>query len=135
MHIHWGKVAAVVEFALGLLLWVIFIFGPMAVLRVAHPLVGVTAAAASLCVFVATYRWRNGYAMLPGCLGLALIFHNTAVICLGFALVTRLRDYAAWAQLAAGLCGIPFTILLVKSCEKLLNHLLGPAGRANADEP
>ena len=129
MHAHWEKFAAVVEFAFGLLLWVIFIFGPMAVLSVTHPLVGVTAAAVSLCAFVASYRWRSGHAMVPGCLGLTLVFYNTAVICLGFALIAGSREYAAWAQLAAGLCGIPFTILLCKSCEKTLNHLLGPAGR------
>ena len=116
----------VLAFALDVLIWITSIAGPIVLLARRHVLLSVAAAAIAIGLFTASFRWRSGYALLPGCLGLALVIWNTATVCFGFAFLSKNAGFGILPQVAAALAGIPSVMILVKIVETVLSAVLGP---------
>src|SRR5689334_20411342 len=111
----WSNIRSIVATVCGIAIWALFIFGPIAMLASGFPLIAITCAATSLCCFSLSFRWRSGsFVLVTGCLGLMLVLYNTATISIAFAMLAKNAGFDPIFQIALGLCGIPFVIILLR---------------------
>ena len=114
-----------------------FIFGPYAILLGRMPRLAIAASSVSLAAFALSYRWRSGYVLIIGCLGILLLLHNTLTIGGSFALLAKDAGLNLYFQIALGLTSIPFVYVLMRFVDRaaiaILGPVLPPSTRSHAD--
>lgn len=110
----------------GLLTWLVFIFGPYTILVCGMPWLALAASSVSLAAFTISFRWRNGFVLIIGCLGMLLLMHNTLTIGGAFALMAKDAGLNRFLQVAFGFMSIPFVYLLTRFVDGAANVILGP---------
>jgi len=103
-----------------------FIFGPYAILLGRMPRLAIAASSVSLAAFALSFRWRSGYVLIVGCLGILLLLHNTLTIGGSFALLAKDAGLNLYFQIALGLTSIPFVYMLMRFVERVATAILGP---------
>ncbi|MFN9768532.1 MAG: hypothetical protein ACK56J_05600 [Planctomycetota bacterium] len=116
----------IASFVIGLIVWAVCIFGPLALLFARMPLFAIIASASSIAAFALSFRWRNGYVLILGCFGMMLLLYNTLTLCIASALIAKDAGLSAPVQIGIGAAGIPIVIALVQGVERSANYLLGP---------
>ena len=122
-------------FIIGLLAWSLFIFGPYAILQGRMPLLAILASSVALAAFALSFRWRNGYVLITGCLGVLLLLHNTVTIGGAFAFLARKAGLNLYCQIAFGLTSIAFVYVLMRFVDRAAAVILGPAPAQSAESP
>ncbi len=130
----------IATFVLGLLVWAVFIIGPFTLLLADMPRMAIVASAGSMVAFAVSVRWRTGFVLLPGCLGITLMMYNIATFCVAAATITGAAGASLPVRIAVGIAGIPIAVLLMWGVNRIENYILGPAvtkprnSRKNASE-
>jgi hypothetical protein len=106
--------------------WAVSIFGPYAILLARMPWLAMAASSVLLAAFALSFRWRNGYVLIIGCLGMLLLLHSTLTIGGAFALLARNAGLNLYSQIAVGLTSIPFVYLLMRCVDRAAIAILGP---------
>lgn len=123
-------------FIFGLLVWSLFIFGPYVILLGRMPSLAIATSSVSLAAFALSFRWRNGYVLIIGCLGILLLSHNTLTIGGAFALLAKDAGLNFYFQVAIGLTSIPYAYMLMRFVDRAATAILGPVAtpaRSQAD--
>ena len=116
----------IVNCIFGLLSWSVFIIGPYAILLCRLPWLALVMSSVSLAAFALSFRWRNGFAFVIGCLGMILLLQNTLTIGGAFALMAKDAGLNKYLQIAFGLISVPFVYLLMRFVDRAANAILGP---------
>ena len=80
----------------------------------------------SLAAFALSFRWRNGFALIIGCLGMLLLLQNTLTIGGAFAMMAKDAGLNRYLQIAFGSMSIPFVYLVMRFVDRAANAILGP---------
>lgn len=116
----------IATFIFGVLVWCLFIFGPYLILLNRMPRLAIVASSVSLAAFALSFRWRSGYVLIVGCLGILLLLHNTLTIGGSFALIAKDAGLNLFSQIALGITSIPFVYMLMRFVDRVALAILGP---------
>ena len=121
------------EMVLGLMVWGIFIYGPLMLLPLQMPWLVIAASSVSLSLFALSFRWRKGFVFIIGCLGMVLVIQNTFTIASAMTQLAREAGLSGLLRFLLGALSIPFVGLLIFGVDRLATLIFVPAKQPSTE--